>query len=204
MNTPFFCVEGVIGVGKTTLSKALAAHYQIKCLHEIVEENPFLEKFYDDMDAWSFQTEMFFLCNRVKQLEDIKPMLRDQQPIIADYHISKNRLFARRTLDAKKWDQYERIFEILNESLPKPAAIIYLKASHEIVMERIKKRGRSFEKDMDPAYIKQLASDYDQAMIKLAKETPVVTIHTDNLDFVSSQSDLAYILTKIDSHLSSV
>ncbi len=174
------------------------------CLHEIVEDNPFLEKFYDDMDAWSFQTEMFFLCNRVKQLEDIKPMLHDQQPIIADYHISKNRLFARRTLDAKKWSQYERIFQILNESLPKPSAIIYLKASHEIVMERIKKRGRSFEKDMDPAYIKQLASDYDEAMLKLAEEIPVVTIHTDDLDFVSSQSDLAYVLTKIDSHLSSV
>lgn len=86
MTTPFICIEGVIGVGKTTLTKAIAKHFQVDCLLEIVEENPYLEKFYEDMDAWSFQTEMFFLCNRVKQLEDIHPLLLQGRPVVSDYH----------------------------------------------------------------------------------------------------------------------
>ena len=89
-NTPFITVEGPIGVGKTTLSKAISEHFQYKILREIVDENPFLGKFYEDIDEWSFQTEMFFLCNRYKQLEDIETKyLNQQKPVVADYHIFK-------------------------------------------------------------------------------------------------------------------
>ncbi|GIN11815.1 deoxyguanosine kinase [Shouchella clausii] len=205
MTTPFICVEGVIGVGKTTLAKAIATHYGRECLLEIVEENPFLEKFYDNMEEWSFQTEMFFLCNRVKQLEDICPVL-NHKPVVSDYHICKNLIFARQTLPAFKWRQYKRIFQILNEPLPKPTVVIYLKAGLSTLTNRITKRGRPFEKEMDPNYLRKLSDDYEATMAELAKEenTTVLTIDTDDLDFVANPKDLDFVFAKINACLTSV
>src|SRR5690606_29145619 len=101
MSVPFITVEGPIGVGKTTLSKAIAEAQRFHQLSEIVDENPFLNKFYDDIEEWSFQTEMFFLCNRYKQLSDIrKQFISERRPVVAYYHIFKNLIFARRTLTA--------------------------------------------------------------------------------------------------------
>lgn len=91
---PFITVEGPIGVGKTSLAKEISTHMQLHLLKEIVDENPFLGKFYEDIDEWSFQTEMFFLCNRYKQLEDINiKYLNQRKPVVADYHIFKNLIF---------------------------------------------------------------------------------------------------------------
>src|SRR5699024_4727712 len=90
-DVPFIAIEGPIGAGKTSLAKKLAYHFNMHLLKEIVEENPFLAKFYDNIEEWSFQTEMFFLCNRYKQLEDIeKKYLNKHKAVVADYHISKN------------------------------------------------------------------------------------------------------------------
>lgn len=203
MTTPFICIEGVIGVGKTTLTKAVASHFQVDSLLEIVEENPYLEKFYDDMDAWSFQTEMFFLCNRVKQLEDIQPLLVQHKPVVSDYHLTKNVLFARRTLQKKKLNQYERIYHVLNESLPQASLIVYLKANVDTLMDRIQQRGRSFEKKIDRDYIAQLASDYDEAMNTLKAYTTVITIETDHLNVVDNKADLQFIFDQINPYISS-
>ena len=106
-STPFITVEGPIGVGKTSLAKAIAEHFQFSLLREIVDENPFLGKFYNNIDEWSFQTEMFFLCNRYKQLEDIeKKYLTNDQAVVADYHIFKNLIFAERTLKNQQYNKY--------------------------------------------------------------------------------------------------
>src|SRR5690606_31867921 len=116
MSVPFITVEGPIGVGKTTLSKAIAEAQRFHQLSEIVDENPFLNKFYEDIEEWSFQTEMFFLCNRYKQLSDIqKKYLSKQQPVVADYHIFKNLIFARRSLPADEYAKYEEIYHILTK-----------------------------------------------------------------------------------------
>ena len=106
MPIPFITVEGPIGVGKTSLSKAIADANKFQLLKEIVDENPFLNKFYEDIEEWSFQTEMFFLCNRYKQLSDIqKKYIANQEPVVADYHIFKNLIFAKRTLPAEEYDE---------------------------------------------------------------------------------------------------
>ncbi|AIC95369.1 MULTISPECIES: deoxynucleoside kinase [Shouchella] len=204
MDGTFICVEGVIGVGKTTLVTKLSAQFQTEPLYEIVAENPYLEKFYDDMDAWSFQTEMFFLCNRVKQLEDIGKILTEGQPVLSDYYIGKNLIFAHQTLDEQKYDQYKRIYNIVSEHLPKPKGILYLKADFDTIMHRIKQRDRSFERKMDPFYIQSLMQDYDQAMTAISDVIPVLTIDTTHLDFVTNQDDLNLIIQQITSTFGSL
>jgi deoxyguanosine kinase len=205
MNTPFITVEGPIGVGKTSLSKAIADYYQFHLLKEIVDENPFLGKFYSNIEEWSFQTEMFFLCNRFKQLEDInKQYLQMNKSVIADYHIYKNLIFAKRTLKKEQYDKYLKIYDILTEDMPKPNLIIYLNASLETLLTRIAKRGREIERNIDPKYLLQLSEDYEVAMTQWEKENPsipVLRFNGDTMDFIQNPSDLTDILNTLDQFL---
>lgn len=202
---PFIAIEGPIGIGKTSLAKKLAVHFDFHLLKEIVEENPFLGKFYDDIDEWSFQTEMFFLCNRFKQLEDIeKKYLNEHKAVVADYHISKNMIFSKRTLQQDKFEKYEKIYHILTKDMPVPNMMIYLHASLDTVLSRIKQRGREIEQNIKPSYLAQLASDYEDYMNqfeKLHPEIPVIRINGDEMDFVKQQKDLDAIIKQVEHHL---
>ncbi|ASK61744.1 deoxynucleoside kinase [Virgibacillus phasianinus] len=202
---PFIAIEGPIGIGKTSLAKKLSVHFDFHLLKEIVEENPFLGKFYDDIDEWSFQTEMFFLCNRFKQLEDIeKKYLNEHKAVIADYHISKNMIFAKRTLQQDKFDKYEQIYHILTKDMPVPNMMIYLHASLDTVLSRIKQRGREIEQNIKPSYLAQLAADYEDYMNQfeaLHPDIPVIRINGDEMDFVKQQEDLNKIIKQVESHL---
>src|SRR5699024_8628431 len=172
---------------------------------EIVEENPFLGKFYESIEAWSFQTEMFFLCNRFKQLEDIEvDYLNNQKPVIADYHISKNMIFAKRTLPADKLEKYKQIYQILTADMPVPNMMIYLHASLDTILKRIQLRGREIEQNIQPAYLEQLAADYEDYMNefeRLHPNIPVIRINGDELDFVQHQDDLKQIITQVEDYL---
>ena len=205
MSIPFITVEGPIGVGKTSLSKAIAQHYNYHLLKEIVDENPFLGKFYENIDEWSFQTEMFFLCNRYKQLSDINNhILTNQSPVVADYHIFKNLIFAKRTLKASEYDKYEAIYNILTADMPVPNMVIYLHASIDTLMGRIAKRGREFEKMISREYMEQLAADYHEFIghfEKMHPEIPVIQLNGDELDFVEREDDLSYILQLVEEKL---
>ncbi|WP_102348047.1 deoxynucleoside kinase [Bacillus sp. Marseille-P3661] len=203
--TPFITVEGPIGVGKTSLTNAIAKHFNFHILNEIVEENPFLGKFYNDIEEWSFQTEMFFLCNRYKQLEDInRHFIMQHKPVVADYHIFKNIIFAERTLQPSQYEKYLKIYSILTEDMPVPNMIIYIKASLNTLLRRISIRGRDIEKNIDPVYLNQLIHDYE-TFLEQFKHTnpqiPILTFDGDLFDFVSSKHDLDYMLKQIENTL---
>jgi deoxyguanosine kinase len=203
--TPFITVEGPIGVGKTSLAKAISTHFQFALLKEIVDENPFLGKFYENIDEWSFQTEMFFLCNRYKQLEDIETkFLANNQAVTADYHIFKNLIFAQRTLKNRQYEKYLTIFNVLTEDMPKPNMVVYLDAKIETLMKRISKRGREVEKNISALYLEQLSTDY-QTFMKTFEEQhadiPVLRFNGDELDFVENSDDLSIIITQIETTL---
>ncbi|WP_439744046.1 deoxynucleoside kinase [Bacillus pseudomycoides] len=202
---PFITVEGPIGVGKTSLAKEISAHMQLHLLKEIVDENPFLGKFYENIEEWSFQTEMFFLCNRYKQLEDINiKYLNQRKPVVADYHILKNLIFASRSLKDTQYDKYMQIYRILTQDMPVPNVIVYLTASLETLQKRIAMRGREFEKNMDPNYLLQLTKDYETAMDAFKKDhpdIPVLKFNGDNMDFVKNSDDLNVILSTLQNTL---
>lgn len=201
-HAPFIAVEGPIGVGKTSLASKLSAHYDHFLLKEIVDENPFLSKFYENIDEWSFQTEMFFLCNRYKQLEDTyEKYLSQGQAVVSDYHIFKNLLFAKQTLKSDHIQKYERIYQILTTDLPKPNLIIHLHASLPTLIDRIEKRGRKMEQSIDPAYLERLSSDYHQYIKdhrRVHPHVPVLSFNGDEMDFVNDEEDFQKILDHID------
>ncbi|MEK5415512.1 deoxynucleoside kinase [Paenibacillus odorifer] len=200
-HAPFIAVEGPIGAGKTTLASMLAEELNLPIIKEIVDENPFLAKFYQNMDDWSFQLEMFFLCNRYKQLEDTVTQYIDKgKPVISDYHIYKNLIFGERTLKGTKREKYREIYHVLTDDLPKPNIILYIKADLDTLLKRIAKRGRPFEGDMDTAYLQQLIEDYDDAMASLAIQEPstvIITIDGNAVDFVENPEHFV----EIASHL---
>ena len=205
MEVPFIAIEGPIGVGKTSLANKLATHFGFHLLEEIVEENPFLGKFYDNIEEWSFQTEMFFLCNRYKQLEDIQTKyLQVNKPVIADYHISKNMIFAKRTLQEEQFEKYEQIYHILTKDMPVPNMMIYIHASLDTILKRIRLRGREIEQNIKATYLAQLSQDYEQFMNEFEKihpNIPVVRIDGDQFDFVSNQEDLETIIEMVRTEL---
>lgn len=202
---PFIAIEGPIGIGKTSLARKLAAHFNWHILQEIVEENPFLGKFYDNIDAWSFQTEMFFLCNRFMQLEAVKDnYLSENDAVIADYHIFKNMIFARHTLPTDKLLKYGQIYNILTKDLPMPNMVIYLHGSLDTLLHRIRMRGREVEQNINSGYLEQLAKDYATYMDAFAQshpDIPVIPINGDTHDFIQDQQDLQSIIEHVQSHI---
>ena len=203
--TPFITVEGPIGIGKTSLAKAISDHFQYELLKEIVDENPFLGKFYENIEEWSFQTEMFFLCNRYKQLADInKHFLLKNKPVVADYHIFKNLIFAKRSLNSSEYEKYLKIYEILTTDIPRPNLIIYLHASLDTILHRIKLRNREVEKNISPIYLEQLSIDYEEAISIFEQQNPsipVLRFNGDDLDFVKNNNDLQSILNTLSTHI---
>lgn len=202
---PFIAIEGPIGIGKTSLAEKLSVHFDFHLLKEIVEENPFLGKFYDNIEEWSFQTEMFFLCNRYKQLEDIEQKyLNQNKAVIADYHIFKNMIFAKRTLSADKFDKYKQIYHILTKDMPVPNMMIYLHASLDTILERIRLRGRDIEQNIKTSYLAQLTQDYEDYMNEfevLHPDIPVIRIDGDKMDFVKCQKDLNDMIGLVDQQI---
>lgn len=204
---PFIAVEGAIGVGKTSLASLISDHYQFHLLEEMFEENPFLSKFYKNIEEWSFQTEMFFLSTRYKQLDDIRRSLLNQgHPVVSDYHSFKNLIFSKLTLNETQYRKYTEMYRILMSDMPKPNIVIYIRASHETLLRRVHKRNRDIERSMSAAYLQRLSVDYDHfidAFQTAHPEVAFLVFDADELDFVARREDLQHILNRVDEVLES-
>jgi len=208
----FIAIEGPIGAGKTTLANLLNDYLGYTLLREIVEENPFLSKFYTDIKEYALQTEAFFLFNRVKQLEDVnKNILSKCKGVVSDYHIVKNLIFAGITLDNNQFHRYKQVYNIFVNDLPQPDIIIYLNSNTDVLMRRIASRDRSFERQMDRNYIDNLRNEYKYYFNPLSikhnftgKEPIIIEVDNSHLDFLNNQSDRKYIINKVEKAISSL
>jgi deoxyguanosine kinase len=189
----YIAIEGVIGVGKTSLAKTLASCLpSCELMLEIVEENPFLQSFYTDRDGYAFQTQIFFLLSRFRQQLKVGETLRDKGVVISDYLFAKDVIFAEQTLDRDELTMHQQLFGLMDEKAPTPSLVIYLRASHETLMARIAQRDRPFERQMDGDYIAHLSDAYE-SFFRTYRGAPVLTIDTDNLNLVSNPRDIAQV-----------
>jgi deoxyguanosine kinase len=195
----YVAIEGVIGVGKTTLASLLAKKWGAHLKLEVVEENPFLEQFYQDMRGYAFQTQLFFLLSRHKQQSDLKQFDLFMERVVSDYLFAKDRIFANITLDDNELALYKRLADMLERDVPKPDVVVYLQASVEALMDRIRRRGREFERDMSREYIETLNEAYNYFFFHY-RETPLIVVNTNDIDFVENTADFEELAREIEEH----
>ncbi len=199
----YLAIDGVIGVGKTSLVRLLQPAFGAEALLEVFEENPFLSDFYSDRARYAFQTQIFFLLSRYHQQRAV-PGLLAQGPLIADYTFAKDALFARINLSGDDLTLYHRLHDALAEKIPLPDLVVYLRAPTPVLMARIARRGRAYERQMDPAYIAELNAAYDQFFLAPdgpRASQPVLTLDTEHLDFVANDGDLRQVAEQIQAAL---
>ena len=191
-------VEGPIGVGKTSLTRSLAKRFGARSVFEMVEENPFLASFYQDRNKYAFQTQLFFLLSRFKQQQDLFQQDLFSQVTVSDYLFAKDRIFASITLDPNELALYERVYEHLGPRVMKPDLVIYLQARQDVLLARIRKRGREFERKFDAEYLAELSRTYNDFFHRY-DETPLLVINTSDIDFVESEKDFEELIRAIGS-----
>lgn len=195
----YIAVEGVIGVGKTTLAKILGERLGARVKLEEVEQNPFLPKFYEDMRGYAFQTQIFFLLSRYRQQIELKQVDLFSDKVVSDYIFAKDRIFAYINLTDEELMLYEKLFEVLGKDVPSPDLVIYLQASTDVLIERIKKRGRQFEQNMPRDYIETLNRAYNHFFFHY-EERPLIIVNTDSLDLPKSEPDIRRLIEIISTH----
>jgi len=193
----YLAIEGVIGVGKTTLARLLQPRLpETELILEVFEENPFLTDFYGDRNRYAFQTQLFFLLSRYRQQNSAIPaLLGAGKNVVSDYTFAKDSLFARINLQGEELGMYHRVHQALAEKTPLPDLTVYLSASVETLMARIAQRDRPYERAMESAYIAQLRTAYEDFFAETP--SPKLVIESDNLDFVRNPADLKWIETRI-------
>ncbi len=194
----YFSIEGVIGVGKTTLARLLQPAFQANILLEVFEENPFLSSFYADRERYAFQTQIFFLLSRYHQQRlGIPEATASGANLISDYTFEKDALFAKINLKGDELEMYYRVHEALAEKIKQPDLIVYLRADTKMLLQRIALRDRPYERDMDPGYIEQVNDAYNDYFLNAPHKNPVLVIDTNDLDYVRYPEDLRWTENRI-------
>lgn len=194
----YVAIEGVIGVGKTTLARLLQPAFNAEILLEVFEENPFLSDFYADRERYAFQTQIFFLLSRYHQQQrTVHALIASGRNLFADYTFAKDALFAQINLKGDELDMYYKVHEALAEKIEKPDLLVYLQASTDTLMQRIAFRDRPYERQMERSYIDDLNHAYDSFFAKPFDHTPVLIIETDKLNILQAPEHLKLIENRI-------
>ena len=193
----FIAVEGPIGVGKTTLAKRLANSFNYETLLEQAEDNPFLERFYQDPRAGALPTQLYFLFQRARQIQEIRQGDMFQQVQVADFLIEKDQLFARVTLDNEELKLYQTVYQQLTIDAPKPDLVVYLQAPTDVLLERVQRRGIQSEKLIEADYLRQLNDAYTQ-FFYYYDDAPLLIVNATDIDLANNEQDylnlVAYML----------
>jgi len=194
----YIAIEGVIGVGKTTLARLLQPVFEADLLLEVFEENPFLSDFYSDRARYAFQTQIFFLLSRYQQQRrGVTTILEAGKSLLSDYTFAKDSLFARINLKGDELEMYKRVHQALAEKISMPDLLVYLSADTDVLMQRIALRDRSYERNIERSYIAELNRAYEEFFSKPYDNTPVLTIDSNPLDFVRFPEHLNLIENRI-------
>lgn len=198
VNNPlsYIAVEGVIGAGKTSVATMLAKKLNARLILESFEENPFLEKFYINPEAYAFRTQMFFLLERYAQLQELHQKDLFQNCIISDYIFEKDKIFAYLNLSDDELKIYEQVVQGLDKGIVAPDLVIYLQSSVERLMANIRKRDRFIEKEISREYIENLNEAYNYFFSRF-KATRVLIVNSDDADFVNSAVDFDNLVNEI-------
>ena len=195
----YIAVEGPIGVGKTSLRKRLAESFNYELLLEKSEENPFLDRFYEEPKQHALSTQLFFLLQRAQQLQELRQEDMFQPLHIADWLIDKDRLFAKENLDSDEYALYVNVFKHLTVDAPIPNLVIYLQAPTEILIDRIQKRGILAEQFIEREYIENLSAAYTEFFHYYTK-SPLLIINTSEINLVSDDKDYQHLVDYIASN----
>ena len=193
----YIVVEGPIGVGKTSLAKRLANYLNSTLLLEKPAENPFLEKFYSDIPRYALPTQLFFLFQRATQVQGLAQMDIFTQTTVSDFLLDKDQLFAGLTLNDAEYELYQQIYRHLQPQAQSPDLVIYLQASPDTLMERVKRRGSAFEKGISEDYLWRLAETYTRFFYQY-EAAPVMVVNSENLNFIDSREDFDLLLQRVE------
>ena len=193
MDIRFLVIEGNIGSGKTSLSTKLSQEMNAKLILEQFADNPFLPKFYENQEKYSFPLELSFLADRYSQIKkEVFNMDLFHSLLIADYYFSKSAIFAQNTLQKDEYNLFRRIFSIIFETMPKPDLYVYLHLDIDSLMKNIASRGRDYEQNITPDYLEKIRQGYIDYLRQIT-QFPVLILDTNNIDFVNNQADYALV-----------
>ncbi len=192
----YIAIEGVIGVGKTTLATLLAARLNRRLVLEQFEENPFLPEFYRDPERYAFQTQIFFLLSRYRQQQELSQLDLFYEGIVSDYIFDKDRIFASLTLADHELALYESVVNALEGNIPAPDLVVYLQSSPERVMGNIRSRGRAMELEISPAYLADLADAY-AVYFSHYTAAPVLIVNTGRIDLLTDRTSFERLVGEI-------
>ena len=192
----YIAVEGPIGVGKTALARRLAEEFGSELLPEQEEANPFLRKFYEDPERYALQTQLSFTLQRYRQQRELARSGVTPSGVVADYLFAKDAIFAGVTLSPDELALYRQIFHLLDAQIPRPDLVVYLEARTDVLVRRIRKRHRDFERGITPEYLERL-TDAFRSFFHQYTEAPLLVINCSEIDFVEHGGDLADVLREV-------
>jgi deoxyadenosine/deoxycytidine kinase len=192
----YICIEGVSGIGKTSLTKMLSEYLDALAFFERPEENPFLEDFYKNPRRFAFQVQIFFLLSRYRQQMEIMQTDLFHEKTVADYLFAKDRIFAHLNLEDRELQLYNRVASLLEPIIPKPDLVIYLQSDPETIFAQIRRKGRAFEHDISMEYVRSLNEAYNRFFFHY-KETPLLVVNSTALDFVNDYDAFEELVKQI-------